>query len=171
MNKKIIVFISVILIIIALFFGLESLSDKEGESSSALGSTQPVSVEPQKENSSSLVSQETILADKIEVVHFHATRQCWSCITVGEYALQTIKDKFPEEYQSGKIVFKDINIELLENKELVTKYQAGGSSLFVNVISNNIDNIKEDTAVWQLVNDQEKFTDYFENKLKTFLGN
>ncbi len=26
----------------------------------------------------------TMSADKIEVVHFHATQQCWSCITVGE---------------------------------------------------------------------------------------
>ena len=157
-NKKIIVFISVI--IIALFFGLKGFVNK---------GAQTVSIEPQKENNSLLVSQETMPADKIEVVHFHGTRQCWSCITVGEYALQTIKDKFPEEYQSGKIVLKDINSELPENKEIVTKYQARGSSLFINAISNDKDSIEEDVNVWRLVNSQEKFTDYFEEKLKTLL--
>ena len=156
-NKKIIVFISVI---IALFFGLKGFVNK---------GVQTVSIEPQKENNSLLVSQETMPADKIEVVHFHGTRQCWSCITVGEYALQTIKDKFPEEYQSGKIVLKDINSELPENKEIVTKYQARGSSLFINAISNDKDSIEEDVNVWRLVNSQEKFTDYFEEKLKTLL--
>lgn len=104
------------------------------------------------------------------MVHFHATHQCFSCITVGKYALQTIKDKFPEEYQSGKVVFKDINIELPENKEIVVKYQARGSSLFINAISDDKYNIEEDTTVWRLVNNQEKFTDYFEDKLDTLLG-
>lgn len=170
MNKKVIVFICLILITIALLFGYKGFANKDDESSSALGSTQPASVEPQKENSSSLVSQEKIPADKIEVVHFHGTHQCWSCITVGEYALETVKNKFSEEYQSGKIVFKDINGELPENKEIVIKYQARGSSLFVNAISNDKDSIEEDTTVWRLVNNQEKFTDYFENKLKTLLG-
>jgi len=170
MNKKIIVFISVILIIIALFFGLKGFSDKEVKSSTISKLAESTSIEPQKENNPPLMSQNKIVADKIEVVHFHGTHQCWSCITVGEYALETIKNKFSEEYQSGKIIFKDVNGELPENKEMVIKYQARGSSLFVNAISNDIDNIEEDITVWQLVNDQEKFTDYFENKLKTLLG-
>ena len=108
--------------------------------------------------------------DKIEVVHFHATRQCWSCITVGKYTLAAIKEKFPQEYQSGKIVFRDVNVDLAENREIVGKYQARGSSLFVNAISKDKDSIEEETTVWRLVNNQEKFTDYFGNKLKTLLG-
>jgi hypothetical protein len=46
-----------------------------------------------------------ISAEKIEAVHFHATQQCWSCITVGEYALKTTKEKFPEEYKNGTMLF------------------------------------------------------------------
>ena len=169
MNKKIIISIGAVLIII-LLFSFKNFANKEVKSSSVSSQASPVSAEFQKENNSSLVSQQVLPADKIEVVHFHATRQCFSCITVGKYALQTIKDKFPDEYQSGKIVFKDINVEWPENKEIVVKYQARGSSLFVNAISDDKDNIKEDATVWRLVNSQEKFTDYFENKLNTLLG-
>ena len=111
-----------------------------------------------------------IPADKIEVVHFHATQQCWSCITVGEYALKTIKEKFPDEFASGKIVYKDINGELKENQEIVVKYQAGGSSLFVNAIRGEKDDIAEDTTVWRLVTNETQFMKYFENKLKALLG-
>jgi len=110
------------------------------------------------------------VADKIEVVHFHATQQCWSCITVGEYALKTIKEKFPEEYKSGKIVFMDINGELVINRDIVTKFQAGGSSLFVNTIIDGKDNITEDTDVWRLVGNEIQFTNYFQNKLNNLLG-
>ena len=109
-------------------------------------------------------------AEKIEVVHFHATQQCWSCITVGEYALKTIKEKFPEEYKNGTIVFRDINGELPENRDMVIKYQAGGSSLFVNAITAGKDNIKEDVTVWRLVSNESQFISYFQDKLNKLLG-
>ena len=109
-------------------------------------------------------------ADKIEVVHFHATQQCWSCTTVGEYALKTIKERFSEEYNNGVIVFTDINGELAENRDMVMKYKAGGSSLYTNAFIAGSDNIEEDTAVWRLVNNEKQFLDYFEAKLKKLLG-
>jgi len=116
------------------------------------------------------MSKASQAAEKIEVVHFHATQQCWSCKTVGEFALKTIKDKFPEEYKNGTIVFKDINGELPENRDLVIKYQASGSSLFINAITNGQDNIEEDVTVWRLINNESQFVDYFENKLNKLLG-
>jgi hypothetical protein len=108
-------------------------------------------------------------AEKIEVVHFHGTQQCWSCKTIGEFALKTITEKFPEEYKNGTIVFKDINGELSENRDIVMKYQAVGSSLYVNAIRSGTDNIKQDTTVWRLVSNEQQFTNYFESKLKTLL--
>ena len=109
-------------------------------------------------------------ADRIEVVHFHATEQCASCIAVGELSLKTIKEKFPEEYASGKITYLDINGELPENQAIVMKYQARGSSLFVNAIRGGRDDISEDVTVWRLINDENQFVSYFENKLNTLLG-
>jgi len=109
-------------------------------------------------------------ADKIEVVHFHATQQCVSCIAVGKLALQTITEKFPDEYKSGKIVFKEVNAEEPENQAIVSKYGATGSSLYVNAIRNDIDDISEDTTVWRLYSNETQYISYFENKLKTLLG-
>jgi hypothetical protein len=123
-----------------------------------------------KNNATATDSKSINPADKIEVLHFHATQQCWSCTTVGKYALKTIQEKFPEEYKNGIIVFKDVNGELPENKELVMKYRAGGSSLFINAISNGVDNIEEDVTVWRLVSNEQQFLNYFETKLKKLLG-
>jgi len=107
--------------------------------------------------------------DKIIIAHFHGTNQCFSCIKVGEYALKTIEDEFKEEYQKGLIVFMDINGDLEENQEIVEKYRARGSSLFINTISNGIDHIKENTTVWRLVNNENSFKKYFTEALNTIL--
>lgn len=112
----------------------------------------------------------SIVADKIEVVHFHATQQCVSCITVGKFALKTVEQKFPEEYKNGKIIFKDINGELPENYDIVAKYQARGSSLFVNAIVGGENHIEEDIKVWRLIGDEKQFVNYFEGKLNKLLG-
>jgi len=116
------------------------------------------------------VAQIKKIPEKIEVVHFHATQQCWSCITVGEYALKTIKERFPEEYKNGTIIYKDINGELPENEQMVNKYQARGSSLFINTIIKGQDNIEEDVTVWRLVVNEIQFINYFANKLNNLLG-
>jgi hypothetical protein len=128
------------------------------------------SITPSKTESVSVAQEQKQPADKIEVVHFHATQQCWSCITAGEFALKTIKERFPEEYKNGTIVFKEINGELSENRDIVIQYQAGGSSVFVNAIIDGRDNIEEDVTIWRLVSDEEGFKNYFENKLKKLLG-
>ncbi|PIV00819.1 hypothetical protein COS55_02755, partial [Candidatus Shapirobacteria bacterium CG03_land_8_20_14_0_80_40_19] len=73
-------------------------------------------------------------------------------------------------YASGKIVYKDIDGELKENQEIVVKYQARGSSLFVNAIRDEQDNIEEDVTVWRLINSESQFISYFENKLSSLLG-
>lgn len=162
MSKKIVL---ILLLAVVSLIGLSILGKGKKANEQVLSTSQI--------NNSNLSPSPTVTiipADKIEVVHFHATQQCWSCITVGEYALKTIKEKFPEEFASGKIVFKDINGELKENQEIVVKYQARGSSLFINAIRGEEEDITEDTTVWRLVTNETQFTEYFENKLKALLG-
>lgn len=111
-----------------------------------------------------------LIASEIEVVHFYGTQQCWSCIAVGEYALKTIQLKFPQEYSRAKLRYRDVNVDLPENSEIVDKYKARGSSLFINAIVNGEDNIEEDTTVWRLVSNEGQYMNYLENKLNLLLG-
>ena len=124
-NKPVLITLIVVGILIGGFI-LSGKSNTSVKSDSTIHSPAPMSVIP---------------TDKIEVVHFHATEQCASCRAVGKFALQTIKDKFPEEYASGKIEFKEINAEFSENQAIVIKFQARGSSLFVNAIHGDKDDI------------------------------
>lgn len=150
--------ISFVILLLLTVFVLASCSSQETKQKKTLNDTK---AETQNEPP----------ADKIVVVHFHGTNQCWSCVTIGDYALETIKTSFPEEFENKIIEFKEINGELPENKNLVQKYQARGSSLYINKIVAGKDNIQEDTTVWRLVTNKNNFQSYFEDKLANLLGN
>lgn len=111
-----------------------------------------------------------INVDKIEVYHFHATNQCYSCITVGDLTEETLKTYFSEELKSGKIVFNHINGELAENKDLVMKYGATGSSIWIGVYDGDSFTKEENVNVWYKISDKKVFMTYFkgviEQKLK-----
>lgn len=124
----------------------------------------------QKSSASIAQIQNSKPAEKIQVFLFHSTQRCYSCIAIGKFAKETVEQKFPEELKSGKIEFREINIDLPENKELAEKFKATGSSLFINPIIDGKDNIKQDTQVWRLVSNEQGFISYLSEKLQGFLG-
>ena len=176
MNKKDIIkgVFAIGVLVILIVLGIASSKTKEVskiESQIEKQEQSPVEdINNQTEQPNQLATENKKIAQKIEVVHFHGTQQCVSCIAVGKLALQTIKERFPKEYADGTIVFKEINGELPENNEMVMKYRATGSSLFINAINDGVDNITEDTTVWLKISNEKDFLNYFENKLNNLLG-
>jgi hypothetical protein len=115
-------------------------------------------------------SQSSVRADRVEVVHFHGATQCWSCKTVGDFALKTVKERFPDEYADGTVVFMDIDGSKPANQAIIQKYQATASSLFLNAVTDGQDRIEEDAAVWRLIYNEKKFSEYLEGRIRQLLG-
>lgn len=109
-------------------------------------------------------------AEKIQIYLFHPTRRCSTCIAIGQYAEKTVNESFQGELASGKIEFKEINIDLPENQVLVEKFQASGSALYINSVIGGKDNIAEDADVWRLTNDEAGFKSYLKGKIDNLLG-
>lgn len=110
-------------------------------------------------------------ADKVEVFLFHSTQRCPTCIRIGQLAKATVEERFSEQLKSGKIDFREINIDLPENRALAEKFKATGSAFFINAIRGGQDDIKEDYTVWQLASgDPAKYKDYLSSKINTALG-
>ena len=109
-------------------------------------------------------------AEKIQIFVFHSTNRCPSCITIGQFAKKTLDQNFSNETKSGKIEFREINIDLPENKELAKKFQAAGSSLFINSIVKEKDNIKEDVQVWRMISNEKEFIAYLSEKINKLLN-
>ena len=129
---------------------------------------------PQAESNANNLSNNTEVAvaeaNKVEVFLFHATQRCPTCIAIGRFTGETVKERFQNELKSGQVEFREINIDLPENKGLAQKFQAGGSALYFNAIKDGVDNIEQDTKVWSLIGNTAQFKDYIENRINNLLG-
>lgn len=111
------------------------------------------------------IVENDIKAEKIEIILFHSTNRCYSCNKMEELVKKTLEERFKRDLDSGRIVFKEVNWEQPENSQLVSKYKVTGLSVFINEIENWTDNIKEETALWRLLEDEEKFKNYLSDKI------
>lgn len=117
-------------------------------------------------------SERTIAIDKLEVYHFHGNNQCHSCVTVGDYAEETVNTYFKEELEEGIIEFDHINGQKPENRELARKYGATGSSLWLGTYDDGNFTAEENTRVWYKIQDKQEYMDYLKGVIeKKLAGN
>lgn len=112
----------------------------------------------------------TIAIDKLEIYHFHGTSQCYSCVTVGDYAEATVNTYFADELKSGKIVFGHINGDLPANRDLVIKYGVTGSSLWLGTYDGENFAPEQNVQVWYKINDKQAYMDYLKGVIEQKLA-
>ncbi len=102
--------------------------------------------------------------NRIEVIDFHSTHRCMTCNAIEDNTLYALKKYFPNEMKAGKITFESVNVDLKANKEKARKFQASGTSLFLNVIVDGKETIVDLTDIaFRCGRDQDDFS----QKLKT----
>jgi len=97
---------------------------------------------------------------KVEIIHFHGTNQCSSCIAVGKFAEETVNTYFSDELESGKITFAHINAELPINKDQVSKYGVNSASLWIGVYDENGFHKEMNANVWYKINNETDYMSY-----------
>jgi len=107
--------------------------------------------------------------DTIRVVKFEPTRPCYSCTLLGNYAKETIEVYFPAEYATGKITYETVNYQDPQNIEVVRKYGASGSELFITVIRNGAEEICSANEMWGYIGNKEAYMTVFKVKLDALL--
>ncbi|MBU0591005.1 hypothetical protein KKF81_06550 [Candidatus Micrarchaeota archaeon] len=108
--------------------------------------------------------------ERVEIIHFHGTHQCTSCIKVGELAEKTVNTYFKNELESGKIVFAHINGDLPENQELVNKYGVTGSSLWIGTYVNGEFYKEQNVNVWYKIDNEADYLEYLKGILEKRLA-
>jgi len=109
--------------------------------------------------------------NKVEVIHFHGTNQCYSCKTVGAYAEETVNTYFADEVKSGKIIFKHINAELSENRDLAVKYGVTSASLWLGTYSNDGKfSAEQNTNVWYKIDNKTGYMNYLKGIIEQKLA-
>ncbi len=79
--------------------------------------------------------------NRIEVIDFHSTHRCVTCRAIEANTRYTLNTYFAEQMKKGIITFQTVNVDLEKNYKKAEKFEASGTSLFLNVIVNGKENI------------------------------
>jgi hypothetical protein len=115
-------------------------------------------------------SEIKINIDKLEIVNFHATNRCYSCITAGAYAKETVETYFKDELKEGIIIFKEIDALDSGNREIVMKYGPTSSSVLLGVYNDDSFSATEDTNIWFKLRNKQDYMNYFKGVIEEKLS-
>lgn len=108
-------------------------------------------------------------ADKVEVVYFHRTQRCYSCRYVEAGTRYTVETYFKDELASGKLTLQVVDVQDKANADIVKKYGAYTSSLFINTIKDGTDYIEEAMDIYLLIGKDEAFVKALKSKIEKSL--
>lgn len=109
-------------------------------------------------------------ADVVEVIDFHSTHRCITCMAIEKTSKKVVEESFFDELKAGKVIFRVLNIDDPENKEIVEKHEIYGSSL-VLIIHRGDEKSTEDLTQFAFMNirNEEAFIEGLKNKIRNFL--
>jgi len=82
----------------------------------------------------------------------------------------TINTYFADELADGELVFITRDVQYDANAEIVDKYGAYTSSLYMNKVVDGVDNIEEITGIWLLLHKDQEFVDYVKKDIEERLN-
>lgn len=123
-----------------------------------------------KETPKKNATESVKLSNRIEVIDFHSTNRCMTCNAIESHTKNTLDNYFSNELKNNKITFKTVNIDKEENFQLAEKFQATGTSLFLNVIVNGKETIVDLTDfAFMEANNESVFSDKLKAKIEAEL--
>ena len=110
-------------------------------------------------------------ADRVDVVYFHRTQRCYTCLFAEEQTRYTVETFFADELASGKVTFQSINVQDEANADIVEKYNnASYLTLCINTVRDGTDHIEEVTDIWLVIGDDEAFVEIVKSKIENSLN-
>lgn len=106
----------------------------------------------------------------VEVVYFHRAQRCIGCTRLQEMTEYTLNTCFANEMESGEIVFMALNLQDSANADMVQKFGAYTSSLFLNDVENGTNDIEEMTDIWFVLWKDEAFVNTLEAEIEARLN-
>lgn len=110
-------------------------------------------------------------SQQVVVYYFHGTNRCPTCLKIEALAAQTVTTSFAAELSDGRVRWQALDFELPENKHFVDEYELYSQSLIVLRLADGKPVAwKNLTEIWELVGDQEAFSNYVQGEVKAYLG-
>lgn len=85
----------------------------------------------QQTNAEAVKKQPKQVKDCVEVIYFHGKQRCVTCRAIEQHTKEVLDAQYAKQIQSGKVVWRVIDISKKENEVIAEKYQVTWSSLFL----------------------------------------
>jgi hypothetical protein len=103
--------------------------------------------------------------------YFYTTQRCASCLKIESYSHDVIEKEFGPQLQSGRLVWKMVNIDEAGNKHFVDDYKLYTKSLILVDYANGAQvRWKNCQKVWELLNDKREFQAYVKREVRGVLA-
>jgi hypothetical protein len=111
------------------------------------------------------------LADRVDVVYFHRTQRCHTCLYAEEQTRYTLETYFADELASGKVTFQSVNVQDEANADIVKKYNnASYLTLCINTVRGGTDHIEVVTDIWTVIGNDEAFDEVVKSEVEKSLS-
>ncbi len=108
--------------------------------------------------------------DRVNVYYFHTTFRCPSCTAIENNTKDSVEDHFKKELESGTVVFKEVNVDLEENKHYIKGFELVTKQVIVEQIKNGKQTKwKNLDKVWELFRDGQQFSVYIKDEVEEYL--
>ena len=107
---------------------------------------------------------------KVVAYYFHGNVRCMTCRTIERLANETITADFPGELESGELTWRALNVDEPANEHFVKDFNLVTRSLvLVSYRDGKVVRFENLDKVWQLVRDEEAFSQYVRESTRSFL--
>jgi len=110
-------------------------------------------------------SENKVDTNAIQVLYFHSSIRCTTCVSVDENTKKYLSELFPDKMKKRKIVYKSLNIDKDERKDLIQKFEIYGQRLLFIKGDKVLD--KTDEAFQYVTSQPEKWRNIVKKSIET----
>ena len=123
------------------------------------------------DSESTAIVQQDIVKDQVIAYYLHGTRRCPTCNKIEKLSDNAIRTGFAEQLENETLAWKTVNFDEPENEHYYTDFGLVAQSLvLVEFADGEMVRWENLAKIWDLVGDEEAFTTYVQNNIKTYLG-
>ena len=107
---------------------------------------------------------------RVVAYYFHGTFRCYSCHFIEKNTELALKEFFDDELNSGKLIFKPVNVDKRENQHFTKDYQLYTKSVVLSLVKNDKEvKFKNLNKVWHYLRNKDEFYKYIKDETQAFL--
>jgi hypothetical protein len=102
--------------------------------------------------------------------YFHGNFRCASCVKIEALSRKAVTEGFPEELRSGRLEFREVNVDEAQNQHFIVQYQLSSQSLvLVEIRDGRQVRWRNLEKVWTLLDSEREFIPYVRDGVSGFL--